>query len=398
AENGSTIISWTADGEQERLTAPDGDPFIDVAVADGSSTAGEAAVLGLTKSGKVLAAGKGRFGEEKLPDNLGSKTITYLSTNEGTVSAVDSNGNPVFWGRDTRGFRSLPDDLSGVTEVEANSDFGIALFTDGSVNVWGLTNPGAPPDYNDVEDVPDEISDIAHISLGSQHAVAVGEDGTPYAWGRQIQPGATLPDSLDGLKVNLALAENNNSHFIDVEGGYHTTAQGGRFRPKVPVEDGDVLVDIAVARGNGAIGVTDKGEMRYSAVGNPPIPLPDSVANAYVTGAAASSNAFAAIVGEAPEPEFENTKAPYIADEAAPDEPVASTEPGSTLVGHGGEYSLDPDSVDTQWVVDGDVVPGSEGESAFDVDSDDVGSQIVFREVAERGGEELTTDSESVTV
>src|SRR5699024_598665 len=174
--------------------------------------------------------------------------------------------------------------------------------------------------------------------------------------------------------------------------------QGGRFRPKVPVEDGDVLVDIAVARGNGAIGVTDKGEMRYSAVGNPPIPLPDSVANAYVTGAAASSNAFAAIVGEAPEPEFENTKAPYIADEAAPDEPVASTEPGSTLVGHGGEYSLDPDSVDTQWVVDGDVVPGSEGESAFDVDSDDVGSQIVFREVAERGGEELTTDSESVTV
>src|SRR5699024_12413334 len=52
----SDLISWTADGEQERLTAPDGDPFIDVAVADGSSTAGEAAVLGLTKSGKVLAA------------------------------------------------------------------------------------------------------------------------------------------------------------------------------------------------------------------------------------------------------------------------------------------------------------------------------------------------------
>src|SRR5699024_9287855 len=258
AENGSTIISWTADGEQERLTAPDGDPFIDVAVADGSSTAGEAAVLGLTKSGKVLAAGKGRFGEEKLPDNLGSKTITYLSTNEGSVSAVDSNGNPVFWGRDTRGFRSLPDDLSGVTEVEANSDFGIALFTDGSVNVWGLTNPSLPPDYNDVEDVPDEVSDIAHVSLGGQFAVAVGNDGTPYAWGRQIQPGATLPDSLDGLKVNLAFADDLNSHFIDVDGGYHYTGS-----PAVPVDDGDKLIDLSVARFGGAIGATDTGQVRY---------------------------------------------------------------------------------------------------------------------------------------
>src|SRR5699024_8350548 len=91
AEDGSTVIGWTADGEQERLTAPEGDPFIDVAVADGPSQSGEAAVLGLTKSGKVLAAGKGRFGEEKLPDTLGSKTITYLSTNEGTGSAGASN-------------------------------------------------------------------------------------------------------------------------------------------------------------------------------------------------------------------------------------------------------------------------------------------------------------------
>src|SRR5699024_9229705 len=75
-----------------------------------------------------------------------------------------------------------------------------------------------------------------------------------------------------------------------------------------------------------------------------------------------------------------------------------TAEPGETLTGAGGAYTLEPDSVSTVWVVDDQAVDGTENQTELALDESDIGSTIVFREIAERDGEELTNDSEPVTV
>ncbi|MGV8876665.1 MAG: RCC1 domain-containing protein, partial [Rhodoglobus sp.] len=91
----------------------------------------------------------------------------------------------------TAGGTNVTDTLTGVTfdQTTSNSDFSLALGSDGRISAWG-SNQNGKLGINSTSGslVPVEGAEIVglkytHISAGDGFALAIGNDGKTYAWG-----------------------------------------------------------------------------------------------------------------------------------------------------------------------------------------------------------------------
>jgi len=108
--------------------------------------------------------------------------------NSNFAIALQQNGIPLAWGRNSTGQRDIPAGLSNVVSVAAGIGFSLALRNDGGVVAWGENQFGQAT-------VPAGLT-AAAIAAGRYHELAIRTGGTVAAWGQNSEGQCNVPVTL----------------------------------------------------------------------------------------------------------------------------------------------------------------------------------------------------------
>ncbi|HEY2944633.1 MAG TPA: chitobiase/beta-hexosaminidase C-terminal domain-containing protein, partial [Vicinamibacteria bacterium] len=221
--------SLTSRSTPAEVLSPSTDPpWVVTAIA-----AGEYFSLALDSNGTVWAWGlnsSGQLGDgstlqRNRPVQVASfgtgLTATAIAAGGTHALAVVSDGTVRAWGANWSGqlgnntwnntsslpvtvVNSLGESLSGVSKVEAGSNFSLALMANQTVRAWGYNGYGQLGDGTVIQRITPVtvtgLSSITALGAGYGHSLAVKSDGMLFAWGYngtgQLGDGSTLPRSL----------------------------------------------------------------------------------------------------------------------------------------------------------------------------------------------------------
>lgn len=146
-------------------------------------------VLGITRTGTVVAWGDNRWGQATPPAGLsGVIAVTALWD---CSAALKSDGSIVYWGACLKEFTATTN-VPGAKSLAMTNQAVIALKSDGSITAWGADAASA------VMKVPTG-TDFAAISAGYDAAMAVTKTGTVVTWGDNGGHAVTIPVDFGGI-------------------------------------------------------------------------------------------------------------------------------------------------------------------------------------------------------
>jgi alpha-tubulin suppressor-like RCC1 family protein len=188
---------------------------------------------GINSSGQL---GDGTTTSQLSPERIalpGGVTATAVSADSDFSLALGSDGHAYAWGDNTYGelgdgtgadhFTPEPISLPGgvnATAVSAGADSALALGSDGHVYAWGQNSSGQLGDGTTTSrDTPEEISlpggvTATAVSAGNQFSLALGSDGNIYAWG----------DNISGQLGDGTTTSRDTPEEISLPGGVSATA------------------------------------------------------------------------------------------------------------------------------------------------------------------------------
>lgn len=388
--SGDRIVHWDVEGTDFSQTqvrmpdimAPAGQRFTEVFPALDRST-----VVALTSQNRVFISGDA-FPE--LPAGLLDGPVLDLASSDGRFAAVLSSGEIVSWSQ--QGLVQVPADLCDATLVGVDTTGFAAVCEDGSVEV---SSP-----LPALLDVPEELADVQQIALAGGAAVALDAEGRAFGWGatQGVSYSEQIPET-----VGKDIAVVSIQHAITTDGDLISYDRGGRNQHFLPADDGGVdpaIVAEGVTSVAGTIGAAflTTREGSYASWGQSALPwrairpAPADLADARFVDVNVNYTHVAAIVADTDGP-----TGPALVTESSVTgaETDGTAVPGTTLTGVPATFDPAPETVTTDWLVDGQAVPASSGATTFAVTTAMIGKDITFRTRASGGT--LTEAIDSVT-
>ncbi len=392
--SGDRIAHWTTEGtfaqtRQVRLPdieAPAGQRFTEVFPVTASST-----VVALTSQNRVVISGDAFT---QLPTGLLDAPVRDLASSAGAYfAAVTASGDVVAWDRD--GLRSVPAGLCDADQVGVGSTGLAVVCEDGSLQIAS--------DFAPLLDIPDALANVQQIVMSDGDIVALSDDGHAYRWGQ----GTAGPYSEEIPEtVGKEIATGGLQHSIRSDGDLVSHDPNGRNSHNVPVDEGGVdptIVAEGVTSVAGTVGsafLTTK-EGTYAGWGSNndrtwrvirPAPADADLQGARFVSVGVGYTHVAVIIADTDAP-----SGPALVTDSSVTGADAdgTTVPGSTLTGVPATFDPAPETVTTDWLVNGEVVAASSGATTFSVTTAMIGKDITFRTRASGGT--LTEPIDSVT-
>jgi hypothetical protein len=190
------VTAWGSASSAGATSVPAGALSGVQAIAAGSATAYA------LKNGSVSGWGYNGNGEANIPVAAQSG-VAAIDAEHSTAMALKTDGSIVTWG--WGGSAAIPTGLTGVTQVAATDDGGLALLSDHTIRSWGL-NWGNPTSFP----VPAAVQGHAvAIDGGFQFSVALTDTGSVVTWGEPLSlaPWRTVPDAAKSGVVKIAASD-----------------------------------------------------------------------------------------------------------------------------------------------------------------------------------------------
>jgi alpha-tubulin suppressor-like RCC1 family protein len=177
--------NWLADGTVERLTN---------VVSVGMNYTGGAA---LTADGRVIELGNLSEHQPEVTNAIAIDVSGQFNDDDSDFKlAVTSDGRVVVWG--IYEFGAPPSaDIPGVITAAGGWSHIVALKGDGTVVQWDVNNPPT---------VVAGLSNVVAVAAGGEHSAALKSDGTVVAWGQNFFGQTDVPDGLSNV-VAISAAE-----------------------------------------------------------------------------------------------------------------------------------------------------------------------------------------------
>jgi alpha-tubulin suppressor-like RCC1 family protein len=143
--------------------------------------------------GAVVAWGGNSQGQTDVPEGLSN--VVTLSANSYYTLAVKSNGTVVAWGRyPCSAYTNIfpPQGWSNVVMVSAGANHSLALKDDGTVMAWGSSDNGQTV-------VPPGLTNIVAVTATHYNSYALRNDGTVVAWGNNVNGSTDMPTGLSNV-------------------------------------------------------------------------------------------------------------------------------------------------------------------------------------------------------
>jgi hypothetical protein len=336
--------------------------------------------LALTADGRVVGWGKDEWTLRAVPPVVTEAKVAQIAAFGPCAGAVTRDGRVLMWGATCAlsfSPRAVPAGLSDVVQLALSYTAGIALKRDGSVVAWGRNAQG-------ITDVPDGLRATAVVADGST-AYALTEEGTVVSWGGSPE----LPASMQQQGNVKAIA-------ASASGVLALLADNTLVAPGNPGAEDEFAGVEPVLLANGGygseFGIVDRDRAVHHWNGLPGAPdqVPPELNGRAITQF---------VLGQ-PEAATLTTGAVVIAKLLPAELPQVhgAVKVGSVLSGVDGTFSAEPESVQSQWLVDDAPVAGSGPAGAqLVVTAGMVGRTISYRSTAAKTGE-ATVSSSSVGV
>lgn len=382
--------------------------------------------VSLAQAGELKFWGDNTYGQSTVPASLAGVAISQVVLPERMALVLTADGRVVGWGRHPRAsLERVPAAVAAVkvAQIAARGDYAGAVTRDGRVLTWG-----APRDVPTALDVPAGLSGVTQLALSQDAAAALKADGSVVGWGSPQDGQNKVPD---GLKATAIAGLGSGFLALTDQGTVKTWGAISGTIPAPLQQPGNVK---AIAAGNfGALALLADGTIVPFAIGLPDgYELPSEFTAPLLMASGESSRTFAivdqdrTIQSVVPGGDWPPTTPSelngrdlaqiVLANEAAvtprtysgavivtkmlrAELPQVTGAPtvGSVLTGVPGTFSAVPDSVTSQWLVDGAPVSGASAQ--LSVTSAMVGKQISYRSTATKAGEApVTSTSAAVTV
>jgi alpha-tubulin suppressor-like RCC1 family protein len=177
--------NWLADGTVERLTN---------VVSVGLNYTGGAA---LTADGRVIELGRLSFHQPEVTNAIAIDVSGQFNDDDSDFKlAVTSDGRVVVWGLYEFDFPPSAE-VPGVISAAGGWSHIVALKGDGTVVEWDLNHPPA---------VVTGLSNVVAVAAGGEHSAALKADGTVVAWGQNFFGQLDVPAGLSNV-VAISAAE-----------------------------------------------------------------------------------------------------------------------------------------------------------------------------------------------
>ncbi|HTW16139.1 MAG TPA: hypothetical protein VMF51_13470 [Nocardioides sp.] len=336
--------------------------------------------LALTADGRVVGWGKDEWTLRAVPPVVTEAKVAQIAAFGPCAGAVTRDGRVLMWGATCAlsfSPRAVPAGLSDVVQLALSYTAGIALKRDGSVVAWGRNVQG-------ITDVPDGLRATAVVADGST-AYALTEEGTVVSWGGSPE----LPASMQQQGNVKAIA-------ASASGVLALLADNTLVAPGNPGAEEEFAGVEPVLLANGGygseFGIVDRDRAIHHWNGLPGAPdqVPPGLNGRPMTQF---------VLGQWEAPTL-TTGAVVIAKLLPAELPQVhgAVKVGSVLSGVDGTFSAEPESVQSQWLVDDAPVAGSGPAGAqLVVTAGMVGRTISYRSTAAKTGE-ATVSSSSVGV
>lgn len=377
--------------------------------------------VSLAQAGELRLWGDNTHGQATVPASLAGVAISQVVLPDKAVLALTADGRVVGWGSNPDRLERVPAAVSAakVAQIATFGAYAGAVTRDGRVFVWGKKLEVSTP-----LDVPAGLSGVKQLALATSTAIALKHDGSVVAWGRNMSGLTAVPAGLKATAVVgtessfLALTEQGTvaqwgepggamgmTPALQVPGNVKAIA-GTRYQGLALLADSTL-----VAFGQGATAVptevqavepmllANSGETNQYAVVDrdraihfwsgfgagdevgPPVDLNGRDITQIVLGVWNSASPGGVVIAK-----MLRAEAPAIR---------GAVKVGSVLTGVPGTFSATPDSVQSQWLVNGVPVPGNSPQLA--VTAAMVGKAITYRSTASKAGE-TTVSSTSAGV
>jgi hypothetical protein len=160
--------------------------------------AGQYYALALKTDGSVIGWGENDSGQTTIPAAAQSSVIA-IDTEGGNVLARKSDGSLVGWGGGT----APPTGLTGITQIAATRDGGMALKSDHTIQTWG-------PAALTLDEIPVAVQGHAvSIAAGNTVGLAVTDTGSVAAWGTVAFGQNIVPDAAKSGVVKVVAMDSS---------------------------------------------------------------------------------------------------------------------------------------------------------------------------------------------
>lgn len=332
--------------------------------------------LALTADGRVVGWGKDEWTLRAVPPVVAAAKVAQIAAFGPCAGAVTRDGRVLMWGATCAlsfSPQAVPAGLSDVEQLAITYTAGIALKRDGSVVAWGRNVDG-------ITDVPGGLRATAVVADGST-AYALTEEGTVVSWGGAPELPASMQQQ-GNVKAIAASAAGVLALLAD-----NTLVAPGNAGAE---EEFAGVEPVLLANGGygSEFGIVDRDRAihHWNALPGAPDQVPPELNGRAITQF---------VLGQWEAPTL-TTGAVVIAKLLPAELPQVhgAVQVGSVLSGVDGTFSAEPESVQSQWLVDDAPVAGSGPAGAqLVVTAGMVGKTISYRSTAAKTGETTVSSS-----
>ena len=408
--SGERIAHWsavsTAEGttivQRDDIAAPSGQRFTEVFPLQNADN-----VMAVTDRQEVHFYGSA---DVNVPAGIDGATIRDADAGDAVFGVVTATGEVTTWNRfgGDQPVPTAPADVCPATQISmgGNTSFAAVLCEDGSVKVFGADGVrwSVPADLPKATEVRAAFRPPAGTGPSTATIRVLTPDQKVLEW---VTSSSTAPVAASENTVTQGkqVASLTTLTALTTAGTFLDLGISDSLDPTRPVRRGGAdpnllakpLASVALAGSSGQY-LTRDGEYDGWSSDNPAMMdlrrLPSRLEGATLVAVGASTGHNAVIVADTEAPEGPKVTTPSQVSGAT----NGAVRPGDTLTGTPAAFDPASDDVTTQWVVDGEPVPGTEDEETFTVTTDHVGSAIAFRTSALFAGSEVPVVSDSSTV